>query len=114
MSFRKRWISILHIAATVTKKTRKFLTPIGVTIFGGFMALFVFAAILVDRLLNLPSLLPEGARLPVSIPMIAVGLSVAAWSAFHFLKVRGDSCPIQSAPKSGQHRALPVLEESYA
>ena len=99
MSFRKRWINLLHRAATGTKKTRKLLTPIGVTIFGGFTALFVFAAILVDRLLNLPRLLPEGARLPVSIPMIAVGLAVTAWSAFHFLKVRGTPVPFNPPPK---------------
>jgi protein-S-isoprenylcysteine O-methyltransferase Ste14 len=99
MSFRKRWINILHRAATGTKKTRKLLTPIGVTIFGGFTALFVFAAILVDRLLNLPRLLPEGARLAVSIPMIAVGFAVTAWSAFHFLKVRGTPVPFNPPPK---------------
>jgi len=99
MSFRKRWINLLHRAATGTQKTRKLLTPIGVTIFGGFTALFVFAAILVDRLLKLPSLLPEGARLPVSIPMIAVGLAVTAWSAFHFLKVRGTPVPFNPPPK---------------
>ena len=99
MRFRTRWIDLLHRAATGTKKTRKLLTPIGVTIFGGFTALFVFAAILVDRLLNLPRLLPEGARLPVSIPMIAVGLAVTAWSAFHFLKVRGTPVPFNPPPK---------------
>ncbi len=26
----------------------------------------------------------------------------------------GNSCPLQSAPESGQYRALPVREESYA
>jgi len=99
MSFRKRWINLLHRAATGTKKTRKLLTPIGVTIFGGFTALFVFAAILVDRLLNLPRLLPKGARLPVSIPMIALGLAVTVWSAFHFLKARGTPVPFNPPPK---------------
>jgi len=99
MSFRKRWINILHRAATGTKKTRKLLTPIGVTIFGGFTALFVFAAILVDRLLNLPRLLPEGARLPVSIPVMAVGVAITAWSAFHFLKVKGTPVPFNPPPK---------------
>jgi len=99
MAFRKRWINLLHRAATGTKKTRKLLTPIGVTIFGAFTALFVFAAVLVDRLLKLPRLLPEGARLPVSIPMIAVGLAVTAWSAFHFLKVKGTPVPFNPPPK---------------
>lgn len=99
MVFRKHWINFLHRAATGTKKTRALLTPFGLTIFGLFTALFVIAAIFVDRMLELPPLLPENARLPVSIPMIAVGLAVTAWSAFHFLKVRGTPVPFNPPPK---------------
>ncbi len=99
MAIHKRWINLLHRVATGTKKTRKLLTPIGVTIFGAFTALFVFAAILVDRLLNLPHLLPEGARIPVSVPIITVGLAVTAWSVFHFLKVKGTPVPFNPPPK---------------
>ena len=93
MAFRKRWIDLFYRAATGTQKTRTLLTPVGVTIFGAFTALFVFAAILIDRLLNLPRLLPENARLAVSAPIIAGGLAVAAWSVFHFLKVKGTPVP---------------------
>ena len=99
MGFRKRWIDLLHKAATGTKKTRTLLTPIGVMIFGTFTALFVSAAIIVDRLLNLPRPLPDGARLLVSIPMIAVGVSVTSWSVFHFLKVKGTPVPFNPPPK---------------
>ena len=41
MGFRERWIKFLYRAATGTKKTRTLLTPIGVTIFCLFTALFV-------------------------------------------------------------------------
>ena len=99
MDFHKHWINLLHRAATGTKKTRTLLTPIGLIIFGVFTALFVFAAIFVDSLLSLPRLLPEGARFPVSIPLIAVGLAVTAWSAFHFLKVQGTPVPFNPPPK---------------
>ena len=85
MKIREHWINLLHRAATGTKKTRTLLTPVGVTIFGAFTALFVMAAILVDRLLSLPGLLPEGARLPVSIPVMAVGVVVTAWSHLYTL-----------------------------
>ena len=68
-------------------------------IFGTFTALFVSAAIIVDRLLNLPRPLPDGARLLVSIPMIAVGVSVTAWSVLHFLKVKGTPIPFNPPPK---------------
>ena len=99
MGIRERWINLLHRAATGTKKTRTLLTPIGITIFGAFTALFVIAALWVDRLLDLPSLLPEGARLPVSIPVMAVGFAVTVWSGFHFLKVKGTPVPFNPPPE---------------
>jgi protein-S-isoprenylcysteine O-methyltransferase Ste14 len=107
MAFRKSWINFLHRAATGTKKTRTLLTPIGVIIFGVFKAFFVFAAIIVDSLLHLPRLLPEGASLPLSIPVMAMGVAVTAWSAFHFLKVKGTPVPFNPPPqvvKSGPYR----------
>ena len=99
MGFRERWINLFHRAATSTKKTRTLLTPIGVTIFFLFTALFVFAAIFVDRLLDLPRLLPEGARLPISIPVMVVGIAVSAWSAIHFLRMKGTPVPFNPPPK---------------
>ena len=99
MKIRERWIHLLHQAATGTQRTRTLLTPVGVTIFAVFTALFVLAAVLVDRLLSLPSLLPEGARLPVSIPVMAVGVAATAWSVFHFLKVKGTPVPFNPPPK---------------
>jgi len=99
MGFRERWIKLLHRAATGTKKSRTLLTPIGVTIFGLFTALFVLASIFVDRILDLPGLLPESVRFPVSIPVIAAGVTVIAWSVFHFLKVKGTPVPFNPPPK---------------
>lgn len=98
MSIRERWINLLHTAATGTRKTRTLLTPVGLLIFGTFSALFVFAAVVVDRLLSLPDLLPEAAKWPISIPIAAVGVLVTAWSAFHFLKVRGTPVPFNPPP----------------
>jgi protein-S-isoprenylcysteine O-methyltransferase Ste14 len=99
MGFREHWINFLCRAAIGTKKTRNLLTPIGVMIFGVFTALFVFAAIVVDRFLHLPRLLPEGARLPLSIPVMVVGVAVTVWSAFHFLKVKGTPVPFNPPPR---------------
>ena len=99
MNIRETWINLLHRAATGTKKTRTLLTPIGVTIFGVFTALFVIAALWIDQLLNLPGLLPEGARLPVAMPLMAVGVAVTAWSGFYFLKVKGTPVPFNPPPE---------------
>lgn len=107
MAFRTSWINFLHRAATGTKRKRTLLTPIGVMIFGVFTALFVFVALIVDRLLHLPRLLPEGARFPLSIPVMVIGVAVTAWSAFHFLKVKGTPVPFNPPPqvvKTGPYR----------
>ncbi|MCP4201677.1 MAG: isoprenylcysteine carboxylmethyltransferase family protein [bacterium] len=77
------------------------------TIFGAFTALFVLAAFLVDRLLGLPGFLPEGARLPLSIPVITVGVTLTAWSVLHFLRVKGTPVPFNPPPtvvKTGPYR----------
>lgn len=99
MGIRERWINLLHRAATGTKKSRTLLTPIGVAIFGVFTALFVIAALWVDGLLNLPGLLPGSAKLPASIPLMAVGLAMTAWSGYHFLKVKGTPVPFNPPPE---------------
>jgi protein-S-isoprenylcysteine O-methyltransferase Ste14 len=99
MEFRKHWVNFLHRTATGAKKTRIVLTPIGVSLFGAFTALFVLAAIIVDRLLDLPGLLPQGARLPVSLPLVAAGIFITTWSAFQFIKVKGTPVPFNPPPK---------------
>ena len=98
MRIRDCWISLLHRTATGTKKTRTLLTPIGVVIFGGFTALFVILAVLVDRWLSLPWPLSSGLSWLVAAPLIAIGVGVAAWSAFHFLKVKGTPVPFNPPP----------------
>lgn len=107
MNIRERWIDMLHRAAKGSKRTRTLLTPLGVTIFGAFTAAFVLAALLVDRLLGLPSLLPEGARLSVSLPVMVLGAGVTAWSALHFMRVKGTPVPFNPPPRvveSGPYR----------
>ena len=99
MGVRERWIDAVHRAATGTRRTRTLLTPVGVGIFGAFTALFVLAAIGVDGLLGLPGLLSDAARSPVSIPLMAVGLAVTAWSGLHFLRVKGTPVPFNPPPQ---------------
>jgi protein-S-isoprenylcysteine O-methyltransferase Ste14 len=109
MGVQQNWINLLHRAATGTRKTRTLLTPLGVAVFGLFTALFVFVASWLDNLLGLPDFLPEEARLPVSIPVCAIGILVTAWSVFHFMKVRGTPVPFNPPPKvvsSGPYRIV--------
>ncbi len=93
-----RWINLLCRAATGTKKTRTLLTPLGMVIFGVFTGLFVILAVLVDRWLSLPWPLSSGLSWLIAAPLIAIGVGVTAWSAFHFLKVKGTPVPFNPPP----------------
>lgn len=99
MGIRERWIEFLRKTATGTRKTRSLLTPVGALAFFAFTSLFVLGGIIVDKVLHLPSLLPGGARLPVSIAVTALGAILAGWSAFHFLRVKGTPVPLNPPPK---------------
>jgi protein-S-isoprenylcysteine O-methyltransferase Ste14 len=107
VKFREGWIKFLHTVATGTKKTRTLLTPIGVVVFGVFMASFVIFAMIIDRMLNLPILIPESVRVPLSVLVITSGIYITAWSAFHFIKVKGTPVPVNPPPivvKTGPYR----------
>ncbi len=99
MDIRERWINFLQRTAAGTRKTRSLLTPLGALVFFVFTSLFVLAGLFVDRILHLPRLLPGGARLPVSIPVAALGVILTGWSVFHFLKVKGTPVPLNPPPK---------------
>ena len=99
MNFREGWIDVVHRAATGTRRVRTLLTPVGIAVFGGFTALFVYAGILVDSLLSVQNLLPESARLPLAIPAMAAGLGFTAWSGLHFLRAKGTPVPFNPPPR---------------
>ncbi len=98
MSIRDRWINLLHRVAIGTKKTRTLLTPIGVLIFGVFTGLFLILAVLVDRWLSIRWPLPSGLSWFIATALIAIGVGVTAWSAFHFRKVKGTPVPFNPPP----------------
>lgn len=98
MGIRDRWVSLLHRVATGTKKTRTLLTPIGVVIFGAFTGLFVILAVIVDRLLSLSWPLSSVLSWLIAAPLISIGVGLTAWSASHFLKVKGTPVPFNPPP----------------
>lgn len=98
MSFRERWVGLVHRAAIGNQRTRGLLTPIGALVFGLFTAAFVFLAVLTDRLLSLRWPISTAASVLVAIPIIAVGAATVAWSVFHFARVRGTPVPFNPPP----------------
>ena len=99
MSIRDRWINLLHRAATGTRKTRTLLTPIGIIIFGAFTGVFVALSMLADRWLCLPWPLPSGPTWLSAVLFIVVGAGLTAWSALHFLRVKGSPVPFNPPPE---------------
>jgi protein-S-isoprenylcysteine O-methyltransferase Ste14 len=68
-------------------------------IFGAFTGLFVFLSVLMDRWLSLPWPLSSGLSKLIAAPLITIGVGLTAWSAFHFLKVKGTPVPLNPPPK---------------
>jgi len=99
MSINKEWINFLYNVSTGTKKVRNLLTPIGIIIFGTFIFLFVFAALYIDNILNLPKLNLNEWNIVISTSLIIFGLFYVIWSVIHFLKVKGTPVPVNPPPK---------------
>jgi protein-S-isoprenylcysteine O-methyltransferase Ste14 len=67
-------------------------------IFGLFTALIVFFAVLLDGALALRWPIPIIVSALVSVPMMAIGVAITAWSVFHFMKVKGTPVPFNPPP----------------
>ena len=99
MGIRDRWIGFLHRVATGTRKTRALLTPVGVVIFGVFTGLFVFLSLLMDKWLSTPWPLSSNLSRLMAVLFITIGIGLAAWSASHFIKLKGTPVPFNPPPK---------------
>jgi protein-S-isoprenylcysteine O-methyltransferase Ste14 len=99
VSLRERLIGIFYSTATGSRKTRNLLTPAGIVFFFGFMALFIFVALQVDKFLDFPKLLPIALNIIVSAPILAIGLFLMAWSVLHFIRVKGTPVPFNPPSK---------------
>jgi protein-S-isoprenylcysteine O-methyltransferase Ste14 len=99
MRIRERWIGLLYRAATGTREQRTLLTPIGVLVFAAFTALFVLAAVLVDRWLDLPWPVPAALTRLLAVVLLSTGIAATAWSGAHFLRVKGTPVPFNPPPE---------------
>jgi protein-S-isoprenylcysteine O-methyltransferase Ste14 len=99
VSPRGKLVGMFYRAATGSRKTRNLLTPAGAVFFFGLIALFVFAALQVDKCLDFPALLPASVNIIVSVPVLAIGLFLMTWSVLIFIKVKGTPVPFNPPPK---------------
>jgi protein-S-isoprenylcysteine O-methyltransferase Ste14 len=99
VSPRERLIGIFYRTATGSRKMQNLLTPAGVAFFFGFIALFIFVALQVDKFLDFPGLVHTSLNIIVSVPILAIGLFLMIWSVLHFIRVEGTPVPFNPPPK---------------
>jgi protein-S-isoprenylcysteine O-methyltransferase Ste14 len=99
VSLRERLIGIFYGAATGSRKMRNLLTPAGIVFFFGLIAVFIFAALQVDKFLDFPKLLPTSLNIIISAPILAIGLFLMTWSILYFIRVKGTPVPFNPPPK---------------
>lgn len=99
MSLRTKWISLIYNVATGSRKVRTILTSVVGLSYFLFASLFVIAAFLIDRLFHFPQFPPAPVHFYLSIVFIILGLSLAFWCVFHFVKIKGTPAPFNPPPK---------------
>jgi len=99
MSLSKKWLEIVHRAATGSKKMRTILTPAGLLFFLATVVAFVVLALWIDGLLGFLKLFGSPVNIIVSVPILAIGLFLVLWSNWHFLRVKGTPVPFNPPPK---------------
>ena len=83
---------------TGNKRRRVVMTPFAALIFFGFITLFIFAGLSVDKWLALPSLAGWWKYIVSSI-LFFLGLLVAGCSLLQFAQARGSPVPLSPPPK---------------
>jgi protein-S-isoprenylcysteine O-methyltransferase Ste14 len=85
---------LFHSVATGPKRRRELLTPLGLLIFGGTLAVVIVGGFYTDRLLSLPTLLPGVLGTVIGLPVLIVGALLCAWCVSRFIKARGTPVPL--------------------
>lgn len=93
---REKLIEFFHKGATSRSNIQAI---IGSVFFFLYLALFIVASLLVDYYLGFPKLLTTPLNIMVSVPILALGLSLMIWSILQFVKVKGTPVPFKPPPK---------------
>ncbi len=83
-----------HSVATGSKRRRELLTPLGLLIFAGSLAVVIVGGLYTDRWIGLPTLLPGSVGAAVGVPIMAAGALLCGWCVARFLKARGTPVPL--------------------
>ncbi|MCE5249442.1 isoprenylcysteine carboxylmethyltransferase family protein [bacterium] len=86
-------IDMFYRAATGSRFIRILLTPVGLTLFFGFLFLFIVLSLKIDSFLHLPHIPPAPYNVVISVPVLTGGIMLILWSLLHCLRARGTPVP---------------------
>ena len=85
--------NLFHSVASGPKKRRELLTPVGLTVFGGSLAVVILGGLLTDRWLQLQGI-PRGPASVVSGSiLLSIGAVICGWCVLRFFESRGTPVP---------------------
>lgn len=85
---------LFHSVATGPKKRRERLTPVGLLVFGGSLAVVIFGGLLTDRWLGFPAFPGGRVWTGVGFSVLVLGGVLCGWCVVLFLKARGTPVPL--------------------
>lgn len=99
MSIRTKWIEVIYNLATSSRGRRNIFTPLGAFLFAMLVFLFIFIALLLDKILGIADKLPNWFSVFLSPLFILPAIILIGWSVGTFLKAKGTPVPLNPPPK---------------
>lgn len=98
-SFSVRKLSrLFYTIATGPESRRRFMTPVGLVLFFGLLAVVLVAGLVTDRFLSLPPLLPGTPGTSIGLLLLGSGAALWIWCASLFRRARGTPVPFNPPP----------------
>ena len=94
MGFQEKWVGLLYWAAKSPRKHKALFTPLGITLWLGLTALFIFASFKLDEAAAFPKLVPPPLNFILASPLLAFWAFVDGWTILTFLRARGSPVPL--------------------
>ena len=94
MGLGDRGAEFIYRVATTRNKLKIVMTPVGVILWVGLSALFVFASLWLDRFLPWHLSLPTYTNILLSVPLLVIGAILSLGTVYSFLRARGSPVPL--------------------
>jgi protein-S-isoprenylcysteine O-methyltransferase Ste14 len=85
--------NLFHSVATGPKKRRELFTPVGLTVFGGSLAIVIFGGLLTDKWFRIQGIPPSPASVASGSILLSIGAIICGWCVLRFFKSRGTPVP---------------------